>query len=61
VSLRIPFPFPLRPDFTAVLILPDDLTEREAERICANVRAIAMPPDEREVAAAMREFLQAKS
>jgi hypothetical protein len=58
VSLRIPFPFPLRPDFTAVLELPDDLTEREAERICANVRAIAVPPDVQEVAAAMREYLR---
>ncbi len=60
MSLRIPFPFPLRKDFIAVLELPDDLTEPEAERICANVRAIAMGADVREVAAAMREFLQMK-
>ena len=49
MSLRIPFPFPLRPDFTAVLVLPDDLTEQEAERICANVRAIAVPSEDRSV------------
>lgn len=40
-DLRVPFPFPLRPDFLASLELPADLTHKEAERISAYVLAIA--------------------
>ena len=40
-DLRIPFPFPLRPDFLASLELPANLTHKEAERLSAFVLAIA--------------------
>ena len=39
----IPYDIPIRPDVRGRLILPADLTDQEAERLCAIIRAIAMP------------------
>lgn len=37
------YEFPLRPDFTAQLVLPLDLTEAEAMRLCAMIRTLPPP------------------
>jgi len=39
----IAYDIPIRPGVRGRLILPADLTDQEAERLCAIVRAIAMP------------------
>jgi hypothetical protein len=38
----IEFPIPLRPGVQGKLILPDDLTKREAERVVKVVNALAI-------------------
>lgn len=46
VAVRwLELPFPLRPDFTATLIIPRDLTSAEAERIAAFINALTLPND----------------
>jgi hypothetical protein len=37
----IPYEVPVRPAVRARLVLPEDLTEPEAERLCAFIRAVA--------------------
>ena len=38
--------FPLRPDFLAEIVVPFDLTPREAERLAAFIKALPMPEGE---------------
>lgn len=40
---RVDYPFPLRPDFKAQLILPPDLTKREVERLTAWLETLIDP------------------
>ena len=40
MSLLITFPFPLRPGLVVTLLLPDDLTAAEAERVATFVRTL---------------------
>ncbi len=48
MTLRVPYPFPLRPDFVAKIELPSDLTEREAERVAEFIRTIGHPNEAKE-------------
>jgi len=41
--MLIPYPFPLRPDLTVVLGLPDDLTGREIERLQRFIGTLGRP------------------
>jgi hypothetical protein len=36
-------PFPLRPDYMAHIIIPRDMTEREAERLCEFIMTLPIP------------------
>lgn len=38
------YPFPLRPNLTAMLSLPKDLTREEVKRIVAWLETLATPP-----------------
>jgi hypothetical protein len=40
----ISYEFPLRPNLTVNLWFPDDMTEADAERVAAFVRALAIRP-----------------
>ena len=37
------YEFPLRPDCVAQLVLPGDLTKREADRLCAMIQTLPIP------------------
>lgn len=38
-------PFPIRPDFLAQIVIPRDLSQVEADRLCAFVKVLALPDD----------------
>lgn len=38
--ILVPYPFPLRPDLTVTLELPDDLTSEEVERLQLYIAAL---------------------
>lgn len=42
-NLLVTYDFPIRPDLIIRIVLPAELTESDAERLCAFVRALAMP------------------
>lgn len=35
--------FPLRPDYLAQIVVPRDMTEREAERLCEFIKSLVQP------------------
>lgn len=35
--------YPLRPDYLAQVVVPRDMTELEAERLCAFIKTLARP------------------
>lgn len=35
--------YPLRPDYMAQIVVPRDMTEREAERLCEFIKSLAQP------------------
>lgn len=37
------YPLPIRPGVRGLLIVPEDLTEREAARLCGLITALALP------------------
>jgi hypothetical protein len=37
------YPFPLRAGYMAQVVLPRDMTKKEAERLCAFVMSLAKP------------------
>jgi len=37
------YEYPLRPDFVAQLVIPRELTERDARRLCAFIQSLVMP------------------
>lgn len=41
--------YPLRPDYLAQVVVPQDMTEREAERLCEFIKAMAQPSRASEV------------
>jgi len=40
-DLNLVMPFPLRPNYLAQVVIPRDMTNDEAERLCAFIRALA--------------------
>jgi hypothetical protein len=36
-------PFPMRPDFLAQIVVPRDMTQAEADRLCALVQSLVFP------------------
>lgn len=44
--IRYSYPYPLRPDFIAILQLPHDLSEEEAARLIAFVKTLVVPNKE---------------
>jgi len=45
VRMLVEYPFPLRPGLLAHLVLPEDLTPQEAERLSAYLGTLAVLPD----------------
>ena len=43
-TLAVEYPFPLRPGLQARLVLPEDLSDEEADRLCAHIRTLAVAP-----------------
>lgn len=41
MTQRLVFPFPVRPNFMAQLVIPRDMTKAEADRLCAFVMSLA--------------------
>lgn len=39
------YEYPLRPDFTAQVVLPRDLTTAEAKRLCAMIETLPLPEE----------------
>lgn len=38
--------YPLRPGYMAQVVVPRDMTQLEADRLCAFIRAMAQPTDQ---------------
>lgn len=43
MSASLCLEYPLRPDFSVQVVLPRDLTEKEAQRLCEFLKSIPLP------------------
>lgn len=50
MTRNLTLPFPMRERYLAQLVVPDDMTKDEADRLCAFVMSIAVPENESDVA-----------